>query len=396
MASADAPTSLTNSETLIHGFLAENPALDSELGKIEIMTDRYTDDEWASQITKTQKKVDVKRERKYNAPKVGSNEFAETIDHTVLKLDATPAQIDALCSEARTEGFKSVCVRLYHVPRCVSNLKGSSVVVACVIGFHEGTQDTHSKLREAGAAVAAGARELDVVLNHNILTKHNPPSPESTAPPLNSRDSTTDTITAANTAVNTRPRNGTSATEGPYSVQSSSPPPTPIVPTDPEEIPDYSAIYTELATIRSLCPSPTVLKLIFETSQLTPAQILAASHLAAAANFDFIKTSTGFNGPGAQLGDVQLMVAACEYLSTKTQSNGGSPMSGRKMQVKASGGIRSLEDAVKMLEAGATRLGTSSGIWIMQESRRVGEEGEGSRPGGVTRLYTDDSVGAEY
>lgn len=87
------------------------------------------------------------------------------------------------------------------------------------------------------------------------------------------------------------------------------------------------------------------------------------------------------------------MVAASEYLSTKTKSNGGSPVRGRKMQVKASGGVRSLEDAIKMLEAGATRLGTSSGLWIMQESRTKQEEQEGKRPVGVSRLYTDDSVG---
>ena len=79
------------------------------------------------------------------------------------------------------------------------------------------------------------------------------------------------------------------------------------------------------------------------------------------------------------------MVAAAEYLSTKTKTNGGSPVRENKMQVKASGGIRSLEDAVKMLEAGATRLGTSSGLWIMQQSRK--------RPAEVSRLYTDDSVG---
>lgn len=206
-------------------------------------------------------------------------------------------------------------------------------------------------------------------------------------------------MTAANTAANTRPRNGTTATEGPYSVPGSLSTSSSAHGGD-DEIPDYSAIYTELASIRSLCPSPTVLKLILETSQLNPAQILAASHLAAAANFDFIKTSTGFNGPGAKLPDVQLMVAACEYLSTKTPSNGGSPVrgGGRKMQVKASGGIRDLESARKMLEAGATRLGTSSGVWIMQEGRRVVESekkgvGKDGRPEGVTRLYTDDSVG---
>jgi deoxyribose-phosphate aldolase len=247
--------------------------------------------------------------------------------------------------------------------------------VACVVGFHEGTQDTYSKLREARAAVAAGASELDVVLNHSILTKASKSTQPSTSG--HKRDSTADTITWANTEANAKigSEPATSSNEDP--------------------IPDYSAIYTELASIRSLCPSPVVLKLILETSQLTHPQILAASHLAAAANFDFIKTSTGFNGPGAKLPDVQLMVAAAEYLSTRSKSNGGSPVRARKMQVKASGGIRSLEDAEKMLEAGATILGTSSGLWIMQEARQKGEkEGEsGGRPAGVSRLYTDDSVG---
>lgn len=162
---------------------------------------------------------------------------------------------------------------------------------------------------------------------------------------------------------------------------------------DEDEIPDYSAIYRELASIRSLCPSPVVLKLILETSQLNSQQILAASHLAAAANFDFIKTSTGFNGHGATLPHVQLMVGAAEYLAKKGVGR-------RKMEVKASGGVRSLETAVKMLESGATRLGTSSGLWIMQEARtKVGEEKgkqDGERPP-QTRLYTDDSIaGGEY
>lgn len=258
-------------------------------------------------------------------------------------------------------------MRLNWVQRCVSNLKGSDVLVACVVGFHEGTQDTYSKCREARAAVAAGAAELDLVLNHSLLTKHNRREPVA----LSSRDSAIDSITAANTAKNA----AASTTSG------------------SDEIPDYSAIYRELATIRSLCPT-TTLKLILETSQLTPAQILAASHLAAAASFDFIKTSTGFNGPGATLPNVQLMVGAAEHLAAKGIGK-------RQMEVKASGGVRELETAVKMLEAGATRLGTSSGLWIMQEARaKVGQEkvaagltaSEDKRPSPVTRLYTDDST----
>jgi hypothetical protein len=71
----------------------------------DIMTDRYTNAEWAIQIAETQKNV-VAQQQYYAAPKLGSKEFAQTIDHTLLKLDATAAQIDTLCSEARVEGFK--------------------------------------------------------------------------------------------------------------------------------------------------------------------------------------------------------------------------------------------------------------------------------------------------
>jgi deoxyribose-phosphate aldolase len=243
----------------------------------------------------------------------------------------------------------------------------------------------------------AGASELDIVLNHSILTRHNWSSSPIRPSPPSSRDSTADTITAANTATNTRPRNGTTASEGPYSVPGSLPDTNDD---DEEEIPDYSAIYKELASLRSLCPSPILLKLILETSQLTTPQILAASHLAAAANIDYIKTSTGFNGPGATLPHVRLMVTAAEYLSSKTHSNNGSPVrgNGKLMKVKASGGIRSLEDARRMVEAGAQRLGTSSGVWIMQEGRKEASKGSEERPVGgmTTRLYTDDSVGGGY
>ncbi|KZM19717.1 Deoxyribose-phosphate aldolase [Ascochyta rabiei] len=377
------PIPLTESEVLIRGFLAANPALDAELGSIEIMTDRYTNEEWAAQIAETQKAVLKEVESGERAKKVYAGprmrdggealkELAKTVDHTVLKLDATSTQIDSLCSEARTEDFKSVCVRLNWVRRCVANLRGSSVVVAAVVGFHEGTQDTYSKLREARACVAAGASELDLVLNHSLLTKHNKPaSPQL----IRSHDSAIDSITAANTAANAASTTGSDDNDD-----------------DDDEIPDYSTLYRELASIRSLCPSPVVIKLILETSQLSPQQILAASHLAAAANLDFIKTSTGFNGPGASLPNVQLMVGAAEYLHKTGVSR-------RQMQVKASGGVRSLEDAVKMLEAGATRLGTSSGLWIMQQAREKveqGREGKGASRPAATRLYTDDSVSGGY
>lgn len=277
-----------------------------------------------------------------------------------------------------------------------------------MVGFHEGTQDTYFKLREARAAVAAGAAELDIVLNHSVLTRHNTPSCRSASPPSSlrpsipqPRDSTADSLTAANTAANTRPADGTVTSSGPYSVPgaslasptstSSRTAASDTADDDDASIPDYSAIYRELASLRSLCPSPTTLKLILETSQLSESQILAASHLAAAANIDFIKTSTGFNGAGATLPHVQLMVAAAEYLATATPGNGG-----RKMQVKASGGVRDLAAAKRMLGAGATRLGTSSGVWLMQEGRTEREGEAGAERPGATRLYTDNSIEGGY
>lgn len=151
---------------------------------------------------------------------------------------------------------------------------------------------------------------------------------------------------------------------------------------------EYASIYKELAALRSQVPPPTILKLILETSQLNHTEIVAGCVLAAGTFFDFVKTSTGFNGPGATVEHVRLMAACCESLTSH----------GKKMQIKASGGIRTLDDAVKMLEAGASRLGTSAGIWIAKEAKDAiarsvslpGAAGtNGERPGMTTRLYTD-------
>ena len=109
------------------------------------MTNRYTDPEWASIIASTVSAVTSSTNSKnpvYPLPK----SIPGTIDHTLLKLDATPAQIDNLCAEARVHAFATVCVRPNWVSRCVANLKGSGVGVASVVGFHEGTGDLYQKL----------------------------------------------------------------------------------------------------------------------------------------------------------------------------------------------------------------------------------------------------------
>lgn len=94
-----------------------------------------------------------------------------------------------------------------------------------------------------------------------------------------------------------------------------------------------------------------VLKLIIECCDLTDDEKVRACRLAKAAGFDFVKTSTGFGKGGATVADVRLMRRTV----------------GRKMGVKAAGGIRTLADARALLKAGATRLGCSAGVAIVKE-----------------------------
>ncbi|SMR62125.1 unnamed protein product [Zymoseptoria tritici ST99CH_1E4] len=264
-----------------------------------------TDAEWSSVISSFEKSLTVDESKKYPAPAPGSQEFNKTIDHTLLKLDATAEQFEKLLEEAKQEKFATVCVRPPEVAKCVSSLKGTGVAVASVIGFHEGTYSLDHKLSETTLSLSSGALELDTVLNYPSL-------------------------------------------------QSAS----------------YTSIFTELTALRSAAPSPVKLKLILETSQLERSQIIAASVLAGVAGYDFIKTSTGFNGQGATLENVRLMRACCE----KVVEDGLREEKFEKMEVKASGGVRTLKDAVEMLEAGASRLGTSGGVGIVREAR----EGKGS------------------
>ena len=113
----------------------------------------------------------------------------------------------------------------------------------------------------------------------------------------------------------------------------------------------YSDVYTEIAAVRHIAPSPIVLKVILEISQLSTSDIVAGCKVAEAANVDFVKTSTGFCGEGATAAIVSLMKSSVR----------------QGMKIKASGGIRTLQDCVTILEAGAERIGTSNGVKIMEE-----------------------------
>ena len=206
------------------------------------------------------------------------------IDHTLLKPEATKAQIEKLCSEAKEYDFKSVCVNPYYVKYAKELLKGSDVLVCTVIGFPLGQNTTAIKVAETKDAIKNGADEIDMVINIGALKSK-------------------------------------------------------------EE--DY--VLNEIKEIRNACKGNT-LKVIIETCLLTDEEKITACKLSKEAGADFVKTSTGFSTHGATVEDVKIM--------RKTV--------GEDMGVKASGGIRDRETALKMVEAGATRLGVSAGVAIVK------------------------------
>jgi len=92
-----------------------------------------------------------------------------TIDHTLLKQDATQAQLEKHCADALTYSFATVCVHPIWVPLCSNLLKGSPVKVCTVVGFPLGTNTSEAKVFETAQAIAEGAEEIDMVLNSGAL-----------------------------------------------------------------------------------------------------------------------------------------------------------------------------------------------------------------------------------
>lgn len=95
--------------------------------------------------------------------------LAAKIDHTLLRADAQPHEIEKLCDEAKAFHFAAVCVNPWFIPLAKERLRGSAVALCTVIGFPLGANSTDVKVFEAQKAFAAGAVELDVVLNTGAL-----------------------------------------------------------------------------------------------------------------------------------------------------------------------------------------------------------------------------------
>jgi len=210
-------------------------------------------------------------------------EMAKLIDHTMLKPDATRAEVVALCEEAKQYRFASVCVNTTWVPLCKALLAGTDVIVCAVVGFPLGAMSPTAKAYEAREAVRQGAREIDMVINIGALKSR-----------------------------------------------------------------DYETVFEDICrVVKSAAPAG--VKVILETSALSHDEKVIGCALSKLAGAAFVKTSTGFGKGGATVEDVQLMRAIV----------------GGEVGVKASGGVRTADDALRMAQAGANRIGASASIAIV-------------------------------
>jgi deoxyribose-phosphate aldolase len=212
--------------------------------------------------------------------------IAALIDHTILKPEATRADVIKVCREARQYNFASVCVNPYWVPLVRAELMGSPVKVCTVVGFPLGATSTEAKVAETAAALRAGAQEIDMVINIGAL------------------------------------RSG-----------------------------DHEAVKLDIQQVVKVAhEAKAIVKVILETALLDDNEKAIACSICKLAGADFVKTSTGFSKSGATAHDIALMRSVV----------------GPEMGVKASGGIRTLDDLRTMAAAGASRIGASASVKIVE------------------------------
>jgi deoxyribose-phosphate aldolase len=214
---------------------------------------------------------------------------ASMIDHTLLRPDASRANIEELCREATQFKFATVCVNPTWVALSARLLAGSGVGVCSVVGFPLGATTADVKGYETQRAIFDGAREIDMVINVGAL------------------------------------KSG-----------------------------DLRVVERDITAVTDPCRACGALsKVIIEAALLTDDEKVTACTLAKAAGADYVKTSTGFGPGGATAADVALMRRVV----------------GAEMGVKAAGGVRDLEGMKAMIAAGATRVGASAGVKIVQQAQ---------------------------
>lgn len=252
-------------------------------------------------MTELSELISLAQEYEHNLPPVpplpefpGGEQVSGWIDHTLLKPEATAAQVRVLCQEAMQYHFASVCINPVYVPLASGLLRNAPERVCTVIGFPLGATLPEYKVFETLASINAGASEIDMVLNVGALKSE-----------------------------------------------------------------AYGLVLNEIQAVSATAHNQgAITKVILETALLTRREKILSCLISKAAGADFVKTSTGFGPGGATVEDVELMRRVV----------------GPEMGVKAAGGIRTYADALAMIRAGASRLGASAGVKILQEAEAIKNE----------------------
>jgi deoxyribose-phosphate aldolase len=210
--------------------------------------------------------------------------LARMIDHTLLAPEATDDDVTRLAEEAGRLGVGAICVSPSRLP-LVPGVLAPGIAVAAVAGFPSGAHPVAVKAAEAAATVAAGASEIDMVIDLGAAMQDR-----------------------------------------------------------------WAQVTAEVAAVRAAIGPSVLLKVIIESAVIGPGRIAPACQAAEAGGADFVKTSTGFHKAGG---------ATVEAVTAMAAAVGG------RLGVKASGGIRTAGDALKMIAAGATRIGASSTAAIL-------------------------------
>lgn len=222
------------------------------------------------------------------------DELCRLVDHTNLHADATDDDLRRLCAEAVEHHFRMVAVNQVQTALCARELAGTDVHVGAAIAFPLGQTSIAAKVFETRDALAAGADEIDYVVNLTRAKAH-----------------------------------------------------------------DWDYLRDEMEQVVGACrEAGAVSKVIFETCYLDREEKLGLCAVAREVGPTFVKTSTGFGSAGATVEDVCLMRANV----------------GDAVQVKAAGGIRDADTFLALVRAGATRIGCSRGIPIVEEIARRMEE----------------------
>jgi deoxyribose-phosphate aldolase len=224
-----------------------------------------------------------------NSKTITYEQLAKTIDHSLLKPELTEADVAAGCELAAKYHVASVCVKPCHVKLARQWLADSDVKVGTVVGFPHGNSTIATKVFETQEAVAAGAAEIDMVINIGEL------------------------------------RSGHA---------------------------DY--VRNEIRAVVNAAHPQAIVKVILENAYLTHDEKVLGCTLVEEAGADFVKTSTGFAPTGATVEDIALMRATV----------------GPQVQVKAAHGVRTLDQLLAMIDAGATRSGATATVAILDEFKQ--------------------------